>query len=112
MEDYTLTPEEQVIVLENSQAVADKASFYLYNIRNMKVPKALAMARKHVAVQILRKDNPLYGHDEESLMAEYHELKAIEDAETGADRDYDYEGTDEMYRTEEEIRDYVLKHSM
>lgn len=107
MKDYELTPEEQVIVLENSKAVADKASFYLYNIRNMKVPKAMAMAKN-----ILRKDNPLYGHDEESLMAEYHELKSIEDAESGADREYGYEGIDEMYRTEEEIRDYVIKHSM
>lgn len=112
MEDYTLTPEEQAIVLRNSEEIMDKTAYYFTNIRNITAEKALAMAKKHVTVKFLRKDNPLYGHDEESLMAEYHELKAIEDAESGADREYDYEGTDEMYRTEEEIRAYVLKHSM
>ena len=112
MKDYELTPEEQVIVLENSKAVADKASFYLYNIRNMKVPKALAMARKHIAVDILRKDNPLYGHDEESLNELYEELKAIEDAETGADREFGYDGPDCTYLSPEEVKAYVIKHGM
>lgn len=112
MKDYELTPEEDAIVLANYQAIVDKYEFYMANIMKMTSDKAMAMAKKHVTVSILRKDNPLYGHDEESLMAEYHELKSIEDAESGADREYGYEGTDEMYRTEEEIRDYVIKHSM
>ena len=112
MEDYTLTPEEDAIVLANSQAIVDKYEFYMSNIMNMTSDKAMAMAKKHVTVSILRKDNPLYGHDEESLMAEYSYLKSIEDAESGADREYDYEGTDELYRTDEEIRAYVLKYSM
>lgn len=112
MKDYELTPEEDAIVLANYQAIVDKYEFYMANIMKMTSDKAMAMAKKHVTVNVLRKDNPLYGHDEESLMAEYHELKSIEDAESGSDREYDYEGTDEMYRTEEEIRDYVIKHSM
>lgn len=112
MKDYELTPEEDAIVLANYQAIVDKYEFYMANIMKMTSDKAMAMAKKHITVSILRKDNPLYGHDEESLMAEYHELKSIEDAESGADREYGYEGTDEMYRTEEEIRDYVIKHSM
>lgn len=112
MKDYELTPEEDAIVLANYQAIVDKYEFYMTNIMKMTSDKAMAMAKKHITVSILRKDNPLYGHDEESLMAEYHELKSIEDVESGADREYGYEGTDEMYRTEEEIRDYVIKHSM
>ena len=112
MKDYELTPEEDAIVLANYQAIVDKYEFYMANIMKMTSDKAMSMAKKHVTVSILRKDNPLYGHDEESLNDLYHELKSIEDAESGADREYDYEGTDEMYRTEEEIRDYVIKHSM
>ena len=112
MKDYELTPEEDAIVLANCQVIVDKYEFYMANIMKMTSDKAMAMAKKHVTVSILRKDNPLYGHDEESLMAEYHELKSIEDAESGADRECGYEGTDEMYRTEEEIKAYVIKHSM
>ena len=112
MKNYQLTPEEDAIVLANYQAIVDKYEFYMANIMKMTSDKAMAMAKKHVTVSILRRDNVLYGHDEESLNELYEELKAIEDAETGADREYGYEGTDEMYRTEEEIKAYVIKHSM
>ena len=112
MKDYELTPEEDAIVLANYQAIVDKYEFYMANIMKMTSDKAMAMAKKHVTVSILRRDNPLYGHDEESLMAEYHELKSIEDAESGADREYGYEGTDELYLSPEEVKAYVIKHIM
>ena len=112
MKDYELTPEEDAIVLANYQAIVDKYEFYMTNIMKMTSDKAMAMARKHVTVNVLRKDNPLYGHDEESLNELYHELKSIEDAESGADREYDYEGTDELYLSPEEVKAYVIKHSI
>ena len=112
MKDYELTSEEDAIVLANYQAIVDKYEFYMANIMKMTSDKAMAMAKakKHVTVSILRKDNPLYGHDEESLNELYEELKAIEDAETGADRDY--EGPDCTYLSPEEVKAYVIKHSM
>ena len=112
MKDYELTPEEDAIVLANYQAIVDKYEFYMANIMKMTSDKAMAMAKKHVTVSILRRDNPLYGHNDESLMELYSELKALEDAASGADREYDYEGTDELYKTAEEIKEYVLKYNM
>ena len=109
MKDYELTPEEDAIVLANYQAIVDKYEFYMANIMKMTSDKAMSMAKKHVTVSILRKDNPLYGHDEESLNELYEELKAIEDAETGADREFGYEGPDCTYLNPEEVKAYVIK---
>ena len=112
MKDYELTPEEQAIVLRNSEEIMDKTAYYFTNIRNITAEKALAMAKKHVTVKFLRRDNPLYGHDEESLNELYEELKAVEDAETGADREFGYDGPDCTYLSPEEVKAYVIKHGM
>ncbi|AXH78500.1 MAG: hypothetical protein [Circular genetic element sp.] len=105
---FDLTEEESLIAKQNKDLIKAKAQFLLENIPR----KAVAMARKQIAVQILRKDNPLYGHTEESLNDEYAYLKSIEDAESGADRESCYQGTNELDLTTEEIKTYVLKHSM
>lgn len=112
MKNYQLTPEEDAIVLANYQAIVDKYEFYMANIMKMTSDKAMAMAKKHVTVDILRRDNVLYGHDEESLNELYEELKAVEDAETGADREFGYDGPDCTYLSPEEVKAYVIKHGM
>lgn len=112
IETFEFNTREKAIIADNPVLVADKAEYYFSNILNISPDKALKMAQKHVAFSIIRKTEPLYGHDHESLMDLYSELKAIEDAETGADREGDYEGTDEMYKTDEEIKAYILKHNM
>lgn len=111
---YKLTPEEQAIVsdVDNSQRIVDRANLLFQTRRNLQPPTALAMARKEIAVGIIRRTNPLYGHDDDSLNELYEELKAIEDAETGADRELDYQGPDCTYLSTEEVKDYVLKHNM
>lgn len=109
---YILNAEERKVVEDNPKLVAEKVQFYLNNIMHMTPDKADMMGKKSVALKVLRKKDPLYGHDDESLMQLYSELKAIEDAESGADREYGYEGTDELYLSPEEIREYVIKHSM
>lgn len=109
---YILNAEERKVVEDNPKLVAEKVQFYLDNIMHMTSDKADMMGKKSVALEVLRKKDPLYGHNDESLMELYSELKAIEDAESGADREYDYEGTDELYKTAEEIKEYVLKYNM
>lgn len=109
---FDLTEEELTVVKQNKELVKAKSIFLLENIALMTPKKAVAMARKQIAVQILRKDNPLYGHTEESLNDEYSHLKSIEDAESGADRESCYQGTNELDLTTEEVKAYVLKHSM
>lgn len=109
---FDLTEEESLIAKQNKDLIKAKAQFLLENIARMTPRKAVARARKQIAVQILRKDNPLYGHTEESLNDEYAYLKSIEDAESGADRESCYQGTNELDLTTEEVKAYVLKHSM
>ena len=109
---YQLTPEETAIADANPKLVEIKTNYYINNIMNMTPDRALAIARQHVVFSIIRRTNPLYGHDDESLVDLYSELKSIEDAETGADREADYEGTNESYLDMEEIKAYVVKHNM
>ena len=111
---YELTDEEQAIVsdVNNSQRIVDRANLLLQIRRDLQPTAALHMARKVIAVSIIRRTNPLYGHDEDSLNELYEELKAIEDAETGADRELDYQGPDCTYLSTEEVKAYVLKHNM
>lgn len=109
---YQLTPEETAIADANPELVEVKTNYYINNIINMTPDIALAMARQHVVFSIIRRTNPLYGHDDDSLNELYEELKAIEDAETGADRELDYQGPDCTYLSTEEIKAYVLKYNM
>lgn len=111
---YELTEEEQAIIdnLDDTQLVPDRANYLLKVRKKLQPPAALAMARKDIAVGIIRRTNPLYAHNEDSLNELYEELKAIEDAETGADRELDYRGPDCTYLSPEEVEAYVVKHNM
>lgn len=109
---YILNAEEKKVVEDNPKLVAEKVQFYLNNIMHMTPDKADMMGKKSVALEVLRKKDPLYGHDEESLNELYEELKAVEDAETGADMEFGYDGPDCTYLSPEEVKAYVIKHGM